>query len=716
MTSVATVQTDENSAYHNSILYKKIRADLSKLQHDADVAGNLLTTLSKGGQFKNKEGSTIEVQPLVQPKFKEELAQINESWHAYQQEINSIVNSDLSVEENGLIPVQTLIQSGRNQNAAFITFSSGLRIVFRLETEAVNKKQDQILAWSLGILILYFIGIILFVSRTLLKADKEINTAFQELTTSNKQLEQSYAELEKSENQLSVAKTEIEQSYTNLEEARRETTDIMETVNMGLFLLDSNLHIGAQHSTELENLFGRKSLSEQNFLNVLDDIAVDKTVLKNTQDYINQLYNEKVLEKLITYLNPLQQLEVYVPNPIHGTREQRYLNFRFKRVLHNKKIVSILVSVLDVTDTVILQMQLEDEKSQNASYLSMFDQAFKMERNQLEEYIGSTEDKIKKINDILKEEGSSQSDFDSKVNLIYRQVHSIKGESSMLGFKVMVSMAEKMEDILTELRKKNKLKGEDFLPLVSILDDLFKINRILIGMSQASTMSDLKTATQPISAAANNRQIGAPESNAAQNAAQKTDEIKINDFLNTLADFAKDISLRHSKKVMLNSDTFNHHVAETLSKKQFSAIKELSVQFLRNAIVHGIEVPSERVARNKPIISLINIGLSQNGNLITYRFADDGRGLDAAKIIQQALNQGLITEKQAQVISREDCYRLITRDGFSTASDTDEDAGRGVGMGVIQNNIDELGGKLTIKNNSTIGLGGTEFIVEFPLN
>ena len=92
--------------------------------------------------------------------------------------------------------------------------------------------------------------------------------------------------------------------------ARRETQEIMETVNTGLFLLDKDLNIGQQHSRALNDIIGDDRLSGENFTNVLRGRISDKD-LKTTQQFIEQLYNPRVKEKLVDSLNPLHKVMLH---------------------------------------------------------------------------------------------------------------------------------------------------------------------------------------------------------------------------------------------------------------------------------------------------------------------------------------------------------------------------------------------------------------------
>ncbi len=133
---------------------------------------------------------------------------------------------------------------------------------------------------------------------------------------------------------------------------------------------------------------------------------------------------------------------------------------------------------------------------------------------------------------------------------------------------------------------------------------------------------------------------------------------------------------------------------------------------LRNSIAHGIETKAQRVAAGKPEIGQITLTLAQEGNDIVIRLADDGAGIDYARIQQQAIAQGLLpSETGNAAIDEAKLSALIFHPGFSTASEVTTLSGRGVGLGVVKNETATLGGRIDVR--STVGKG-TTFLLTLP--
>jgi chemosensory pili system protein ChpA (sensor histidine kinase/response regulator) len=131
---------------------------------------------------------------------------------------------------------------------------------------------------------------------------------------------------------------------------------------------------------------------------------------------------------------------------------------------------------------------------------------------------------------------------------------------------------------------------------------------------------------------------------------------------------------------------------------------------LRNAVVHGIEKPEERVARGKPDAGRILLELHREGAEVMVRLTDDGGGMNLKAIREKGQALGLIAP--GQTLSDEDAMQLILEPGFSTAGAVTQQAGRGVGMDVVATEIKRLGGALHMETK--VG-EGTVFTVRLPL-
>ncbi|KGF80559.1 chemotaxis protein CheA [Massilia sp. JS1662] len=144
-----------------------------------------------------------------------------------------------------------------------------------------------------------------------------------------------------------------------------------------------------------------------------------------------------------------------------------------------------------------------------------------------------------------------------------------------------------------------------------------------------------------------------------------------------------------------------------------SVLERMAAPFehlLRNAIVHGIEPRDGRLAAGKPETGELLVQVSQQGNEVEIRFADDGAGLDLARIRAKAASLGLLAD--GEDVSDQDAAELVFEPGFSTADTLTELAGRGVGMDVVRSEARALGGRVDVE--TTPGRGAA-FAIHLPL-
>lgn len=134
-----------------------------------------------------------------------------------------------------------------------------------------------------------------------------------------------------------------------------------------------------------------------------------------------------------------------------------------------------------------------------------------------------------------------------------------------------------------------------------------------------------------------------------------------------------------------------------LDKRVLEQIKDPLIHLLRNAADHGLEGPAEREAAGKPAEGQIWLQASQQGNNIVITVRDDGRGLDLEAIRSAAVRKGIVTPAEVQKLSETETTNLIFNSGLSTRKIITDISGRGVGLDVVRQNVEELHGTLQVE-------------------
>ncbi|RUM56582.1 MAG: hybrid sensor histidine kinase/response regulator [Nautilia sp.] len=193
-----------------------------------------------------------------------------------------------------------------------------------------------------------------------------------------------------------------------------------------------------------------------------------------------------------------------------------------------------------------------------------------------------------------------------------------------------------------------------------------------------------------------------------QIAVMKTRMLQIGKVFNKFPRVIRDLSRELGKKVNL---IIKGEETE-LDKSIIEEIGDPLMHMIRNSVDHGIEPPEERVKLGKPEVGTVELKAYNEGNQIVIEISDDGRGMDPEVLKQKALEKGLISEKEAEMMSDKEAFMLIFKPGFSTAAKITNVSGRGVGMDVVKTNVEKLNGIIEV--DSTPGKGST-FKIKIPL-
>jgi two-component system chemotaxis sensor kinase CheA len=498
--------------------------------------------------------------------------------------------------------------------------------------------------------------------------------------------------------------------------ARQQTEDILSTVREGLFLLDSDLKIGSIHSHATAQLFQRESVAGLTFEDLLRDLVTAKTLAIATK-FIKVLWSERTKENLIRSINPLNEVELVVKGEKgekgKGGDETRYLEFNFHRVRRDGQITHVLVAVADVTARVALAAQLKGAQDSAQTQMDAFLSILHVDPNQLSSFLDDSDVAFKMINATLRDPARDSASFRRKIDGLFRQIHSIKGEASAIGLGSMEARTHTLENDLAALRERTDLSGDDFLPLLTKFDDLVSHSQSVRDMvTKLASFRDSFGKNPPAAPVASGGHAHVstgdttsrtpaltPEQVAANQAAEQTLQRSAREgFVASAQQLADRIAGDHGKKVVV---TCRGH--DLVPEAYRRPVKDVLIQLIRNAVVHGIETPDVREAAGKSPEGHIRISfeMTESGRAFRMQCEDDGRGLTPDKLRKTAVSKGIISQTDAAALSDQEAMMLVFRSGFSTADGVTRDAGRGVGMDVIAEIAARLHGRISL--NSEIG-------------
>jgi two-component system chemotaxis sensor kinase CheA len=346
------------------------------------------------------------------------------------------------------------------------------------------------------------------------------------------------------------------------------------------------------------------------------------------------------------------------------------------------------------------------------------------------------------------------------LDLIFRSAHTIKGMAATMGYEQTKDLCKNIENIFDSIRKKQqKLSHNLATGLFKCLDALQQmINDENKKIDLESYLSILKNPDNP-------QQIETTESMQPtqlptirvkmseldslvnlvgeliiskmklENVLKEEGSVKSKTALLDLGSLVSDLQYQSLKlrlvpidAIFKRSERVVRDTANKLGKMVnlqmdgskieldrtiLDAISEPLLHILRNCVDHGIENTSERKILKKTESGNIKLSAYHEGELIAIKIEDDGKGIDLEKIKAKAVENGLITQAEANDLSDEKTIDLLGTPGLSTAKTVTDISGRGVGMDVVINKVQDIGGNVQI----TTEMGkGTTMILMLPLS
>lgn len=177
--------------------------------------------------------------------------------------------------------------------------------------------------------------------------------------------------------------------------------------------------------------------------------------------------------------------------------------------------------------------------------------------------------------------------------------------------------------------------------------------------------------------------------------------VPVDQLFRSFPRLVRDISQRLGKNVELIARGGTTECDKNVVDRLFEPLLHL----VRNALDHGVESPEARRAAGKPEIATVTLAATRSGDRLVIEITDDGRGIDPEAMRRKAREGGASAADEIDQLSDEEAIHLIFRPGFSTASKVSDISGRGVGMDVVRNTVEQVGGRIALA--SRFGTGTT---------
>jgi two-component system, chemotaxis family, sensor kinase CheA len=498
------------------------------------------------------------------------------------------------------------------------------------------------------------------------------------------------------------------------------TEALLSHVSQGIFFLDVNNRILPPISHSLSKYFGRRDFSQLTFEKLLRPV-IDEAALNEACTQLAEM--RAAAERGETAIKaPLQSAAVRIARSDGGFDTARY-QFEFFKVALPEQPDAWMVCVTDRTPAQAqpaapvqtsataqvpaiedLRPQLDDLHGQLRIQSEILRSVMQSGRMRFAASVQRSGAAMKAINAILKKPARDEAAFRHKLEEISSEAAHIRREATTLQLAGLETAARLFEESLQELRNREALSGNDFLPLAIQLDALFGQFALLRSLTHSAAQAKTKpkpdleaTRPAPGQVTDNGTQVIAPKFTPDGTEHEASLPGSVNSapagtLENTLSALTEHIANEQRKAVALECRGL-HKVPPVYQ----SAVKNVAIQFIRNAVMHGVEDPEEREEAGKPAIALLLLQFSAlPDGTFELRFQDDGRGVDPVIARRVAVEKRLITHEAAERLRDRQAIKLIFQDGFTTLPSAPNQPLHGAGLSLVRRYVHDAGGKVAL--------------------
>jgi len=462
---------------------------------------------------------------------------------------------------------------------------------------------------------------------------------------------------------------------TKIAQAERDEITVMkDSLKIGLFFMDKNFIIQPQYSRYLEEMLSEEELFGKSFIDLLSTSFNEKE-LGNIQDYFNMVFNRTLDQEMLNNINPLAEFNYANAE----TKNQKVFQCEFTIIKQAREEEFILVTMYDITAETELQRRLAEEEGRRQEEMKSVFELIQVEPRVFDDFLEDAEYEFDNINDILRNDKLSA--HEALVE-IYQSIHAIKSNAVILGLNTFGDKAHNLESKIKKLRE---YKEPPFSDMLNLNMDIDKLSREKDGF---------KTTIEKLNSFKNGQ---------SSKKHGQSRYVLVESLTKTINKISKDTE----KKIKFIVDEIDD---EALDKGPRRIIKETLLQLARNSVVHGIEMPKDRVENGKKETGVIRLSIKISSGQIHIKLADDGCGINCQKIAEKALRLNLIKLKDAN--EKKLLLKLIFSAGFSTAENEGIHAGRGIGLSLVHDRVRSAKGKIKVQTKTG---KGTIFHILLPV-
>jgi two-component system chemotaxis sensor kinase CheA len=465
------------------------------------------------------------------------------------------------------------------------------------------------------------------------------------------ELKESYASLAEMNRTL---ERKVEERTSELASRNRDMRLVLDNVNQGFLTVSARGVLAQERSTIVDTWFGQfgAEVLFSDYIGRVDGLYAGSF----------QMGYDAILEDILPLELSIEQMPARLRS---GGREFRC---SYMAILKEDRFDGLLIVINDVT-TELLHVRQEAERKE---ILSMFE-ALSRDRTGFLNFMDEASEMVHQLG-----EGHRETDTQRRL------LHTLKGNSALVGFGVVAQICHHLEDLLEEAEG-GALGGPALAPLLERWGVINESLRRFVGDKGHEVM---ELNVREIERVEEMIRSGAPTTRVLDRLAswwlEPTDVP-----MNRLGRYAAALANRLGKapvEVEVRSNGIR------LAPKAWAGFWTDLVHVVRNAVDHGLETVDERVSQGKPPVAHVRMSsYIHSGNRLVVEIADDGRGVDWEAVRRKAANLGLPSDTEADLVRAIFTTGVTTRDEVTTLS------GRGVGLSAVRQQVEDLGGTTVVE-------------------
>jgi len=438
-----------------------------------------------------------------------------------------------------------------------------------------------------------------------------------------------------------------------------------DNINQGIFMMDSELKMLPLYSKPLISILSYydSELAGKNFLDILAS-SLDIKQLQTMKGYFSMVFTKAKKTKVLESANPISEFEYRIENQV------KTLTTKFHLIEQPDAEPVIIGIIQDITREKEYERDLQIQREAKELEMKNIFDVLQIDPLVFNDFIEDTESNFNYINSILKDTSMTERQVITK---FFQTVHAIKSNALILGLEIFSKKLHALEDDIKQISENKTISVEDILGLALKLENILKEKDAYIKITRK--IEAFKTSNQ-------------------------VDTI----LISSLRRAAEKVSAETQKKVELKAGQVDIGILESSLRKP---IKDILFQCVRNSIYHGIEPLDERIKKNKKPVSSLEFSIKNVDGKAEITFSDDGRGLDWEKIKAKYL----ALHPETAMINKKTLLMAIFSQEFSTSEETNEIAGRGVGLSLVKDLVKENHGAIKVDSSES----GLTFRFTFPI-